>query len=192
MELVGVLPGVRDQVQLGHHQHLAVVVVHSFQSGTFKYKSLAGVVCSKSHVKNCLAIVWAEGKNMWSCSFLTSLCKRWCSKMSRPRISWWRLWSMRNELLKDQEPMKCQSESKKVKYKPKTQRKLGTRLTPGMERQRTRCPVATGIKRNESCPVATLERQRRTTKPEIFPLKVFEEHVSKRVLECKEMLSKTV
>ena len=88
--------------------------------------------------------------------------------MSRPRISWWRLWSMRNELLKDQEPVNCQSESKKVKYKPKTQRKLGTRLTPGME------------------------RQRRTTKPEIFPLKVFEEHVSKRILECKAMLSKTV
>ena len=36
------------------------------------------------------------------------------------------------------------------------------------------------MKRNESCPVA------------VFPLKVFEEHVSKRVLECKEMQSKTV
>ena len=37
LELVGVLPGVRDQVQLGHHQHLAVVVVHSLQSSTVSY-----------------------------------------------------------------------------------------------------------------------------------------------------------
>ena len=34
LELVGVLPGVRDRVLLGHHQLQDVVVVHSLMSGT--------------------------------------------------------------------------------------------------------------------------------------------------------------
>ena len=36
LELVGVLPGVRDRVLLGHHQLQAVVVVHSLMTGTLK------------------------------------------------------------------------------------------------------------------------------------------------------------
>ena len=41
LELVGVLPGVRDQVLLGHHQLLAVVVVHSIVSGTLVEKEMS-------------------------------------------------------------------------------------------------------------------------------------------------------
>ena len=146
LELVGVLPGVRDQVLLGHHQLHAVVVVHSKVSGTFKYKSLAGIVWSKSHDKSCLATVWAEDRKMWSCSWVTSLTKWRCTKKSKPRISWWRLLSMRYPRLKNLETEKVQSEGIEVKYKQISQRRLGTRLTPDMERQTTTKLRVFGIK----------------------------------------------